>query len=165
MKTIDVPIGKGIVLNVDIERLFAHDNVTEYVVTNAIRNLCGDAHASATRDLFESDEAQRDASRAMAMKKLQGMYDGLAHTRRATASGPSAFEKVMNRVFLSRLPKDIRTKLAKMDDKGAAWIAAQIAANKEKVEGWAKEYVAEQEARELANAKLAAELTIDISAL
>lgn len=160
----DIIIGKGLTVNVDITRIAAHKDVMAHVQYIGLRNILMDAHASATEKEYPDPKAQREASLAMTMKKLESMYNGLARTKVAS-SGPSAFEKVMTRVFLSRLSKDIRTKLAASADKGAAWIATQIAANKEKVEGWAKEYVAQQAAQEKANAELAATLNIDISSL
>lgn len=159
-----IDIGKGLQMDVDMTALAKHQPVMDHVMYIGLRNILMDSHASATAEEYPDKAAQREASLALAGKKLESMYNGLARTKVASA-GPSAFEKVMNRVFLSRLSKDIRGKLAKMDDKGAAWIAAQIAANVEKVTQWAKDYVAEQEARDAANAKLAAELTIDFDTL
>lgn len=159
--TLDVTVGKDIIVNVDCVRAFAHDEVAKHIVYLGFRNAIMDSHASAVRKDFETDAAYIEASRDMAMKKLQSFYDGSVRTR-STVAGPSAFEKVMVRVALSLLSKEKRKELAAMDDKGAEYIDAVIEKNRDKIESLAKKALEESERKARENEELAKGLDLDI---
>lgn len=160
-EALDVNVGKEIVLNVDLNRAFAHDDVAKHIVYLGFRNAIMDSHASAVRKDFETDAAYQAASLEMATKKLQSLYDGSVRTR-STVAGPSAFEKVMVRIALSLLPKAKRKELAEMDDKGAAFIDAVIEKNRDKIEALAKKAIEDAEAKARENEELAKGLDLDI---
>lgn len=160
-KTLDVNVGKEIVLNVDLERAFAHDDVAKHIVYLGFRNAIMDSHASAVRKDFETDAAYQAASLEMATKKLQSLYDGSVRTR-STVAGPSAFEKVMVREFLKLLSKAKRKELADMEDKGAAYIDAAIEKNRDKIEALAKKAIEEAELKAMENEELGKTLDLDI---
>lgn len=161
MENLNVNIGKDIIVHVEVARAFAHAEVEKHIVYLGFRNSLMDSHASAVRKDFETEAAYIEASREMAMKKLQSFYDGLVRTR-STVAGPSAFEKVMVRVALSKLSKDKRKELAAMDDKGAAFIDAVIEKNRDKIEAWATEEIVAAELKAKQNEELAKTLDLDI---
>lgn len=160
-KALDVNVGKDIVLNVDLERAFAHDNVAKHIVYLGFRNAIMDSHAGAVRKDFETDVAYQAASLEMATKKLQSLYDGSVRTR-STVAGPSAFEKVMVRVAFGLLSKEKRKKLAAMEDKGSAFIDAVIEKNRNKIEALATKAIEDAEAKARENEELAKGLDLDI---
>ena len=82
-----VEIGKGLRLDVDTQRINAHEAVFGHIVYIGLKNILQDSHAGAKREDFDSDEAYKAASLAMAQKKLDAMYNGVL---RANTSGPRA---------------------------------------------------------------------------
>jgi hypothetical protein len=78
----DVNIGKGLTLAVDVNALPA--NVMEHVVRIGLRNILMDAHASITKETNPDDFAA--ASEAVALKKLDAMLRGEVRTT-ATREG------------------------------------------------------------------------------
>jgi hypothetical protein len=72
-----VQIGKGLTIDVDLSRLNAE--VTEHVMRNGLRNLLIDAHASATAKAFPDSYVVK--SRELAEKKLASMYEGIVRTQ------------------------------------------------------------------------------------
>ena len=156
-----VDIGKGLLVNVDTSALAKHAEVFEHIVYIGLRNVLMDCHASITKEEYPDETARKEASLALAMKKLQTMYDGLVRTKVASVA-VSALERMMIRVFIAKLPKAKRVELAKLDDKGKAWIDLAIEKNRAKVEEWAKAEIAKQEAEAIANEKLAKELELDL---
>lgn len=161
LNTLNVNIGKELVVNVDVARAFAHPSVEEHIVYLGFRNSLMDSHASAVRKDFETEAAYIKASREMAIKKLQSFYDGLVRTR-STVAGPSAFEKVMVRETLKLFSKEKRKELAAMDDKGAAFIDAVIEKNRDKIEALAKKAIEEAELKAMENEELGKTLDLDI---
>ena len=88
-----IDIGKQLGFDIDDEtyaKLFAHANVRAHVDYIGLRNILMDSHASAKRELFEDEIAWRNASKAMAEKKLAAM---LAGEIRANSSGPRMSSK------------------------------------------------------------------------
>lgn len=161
LTTLDVNVGKEIVMNIDITRAFAHDEVAKHVIYLGFRNAIMDSHASAVRKDFETDAAYLAASLEMATKKLQSLYDGSVRTR-STVAGPTAFEKVMVREALKLLSKEKRKELAAMDDKGAAFIDAVIEKNRDKIEARAKAAIEAAELAAMEAEELGKTLDLDI---
>ena len=90
---LNVDIGKQIGFELSDENmaaLSAHENVKTHVWYIGLRNILMDSHASAKRELFEDEIAWRNASKAMAEKKLAAM---LAGEIRANSSGPRMSSK------------------------------------------------------------------------
>jgi hypothetical protein len=69
-----VKIGKELEMDVDVDRLPA--NVMGHVVYIGLRNMLMDAHAGVTEEKFPGQV--KEASKAIAMKKLDAMYAGEA---------------------------------------------------------------------------------------
>ena len=90
---LNVDIGKQIgfeLTDENVQAIMAHDNVKNHVLYIGLRNILMDSHASAKRELFEDEIAWRNASKAMAEKKLAAM---LAGEIRANSSGPRISSK------------------------------------------------------------------------
>jgi hypothetical protein len=68
----DVQIGKGIMLAVDVQKLGENIAVRDHIIYIGLRNILMDAHAGITTD--EPD--YQDKARAVAEKKLEAMYNG-----------------------------------------------------------------------------------------
>lgn len=67
-----VDISKGIVLDVDFERIMAHPAVVEAAVRFAVKQALTNTHASIAKD----SEGAVEKSRALAEKRLEAMYAG-----------------------------------------------------------------------------------------
>jgi hypothetical protein len=86
-----VNVGKGIELNVDLARLGVCPSdddlspVAKHVVYTGLRNILMDAHASATAKADPSGYVAK--SRELVEKKLAGLYAG--EIRKAVARGPA----------------------------------------------------------------------------
>lgn len=90
---LNVDIGKSLSFQFDDSQIVAlsqHRNVLDHVWYIGLRNILMDSHASCKRDEFESEIQWRDASKAMAEKKLAAMMIGEI---RANSSGPRASAK------------------------------------------------------------------------
>jgi hypothetical protein len=75
-----VDIGKGLSLDVDLDKIASHKKVYEHALCKGFKPLLQDAHANATRDKYpmtpEGEKQWHADSLAMATKKRDAMYDG-----------------------------------------------------------------------------------------
>jgi hypothetical protein len=131
-KTMEVQIGKGITLSVDVDRLNA--DVTEHVLYIGLRNILMDSHASATK----LGKDPRD----MAVAKLESMYNG-----ESRASGGRTTDKVVQDMRKqAQAVVDAKLKEKKLDpskDEYKKLVAAYIAKNESQLRANAEARVAQ----------------------
>lgn len=88
--TINVEIGKALTVTVTDEQLATLAKVPaihDHVWKIGLRNILMDSHAGQKRELFETEQLWREASRAIAMKKFEAMLRGEI---RANSGAPRA---------------------------------------------------------------------------
>jgi hypothetical protein len=76
---IEVNIGKGITMQVDVARF--NTDVMNHIVSIGLRNVLGDSHAGATAKADPTGYVQK--SRELAEKKLASMYEGIVRAQSA----------------------------------------------------------------------------------
>ncbi len=118
---LNVDIGKAIGLEIDIAKLQAHENVMAHVIKIGLRNILMDSHASCLAKDFKTELEWRDASKAMAEKKLAAMLLGEIRSNaggvRATKADPITAEALrMARVVINQAKKANMEKWAKAFD-------------------------------------------------
>ena len=162
MNTLNVSIGKDIMLTVDLGKLSNQPESMAHVIAIGLKNILQDSHSGITAKEFPNEKIRKANSLAIAEKKLESLYNNDVRTKVARSGGQSAEEKLHVKAMLSLLTKEKRKELAKSDDHGAAWLKTAIEKNIEKVKAKAKAMVEAELAAEIEQNKLAAELDLNI---
>ena len=87
-KMLDVNIGKALLLSFDdetVEKLLSFPTVKDHILCIGLRNILMDAHSACKAEDYPNDEiGWRNASKAMAEKKLAAMLTGVARSNSGT---------------------------------------------------------------------------------
>jgi hypothetical protein len=118
---ININIGKAIGLAIDLEKLQLKTQVMDHVIAIGLRNILMDSHASCRSEDFKTEFDWREASKAMAEKKLAAMMAGEIRSNgggvRASKADPITAEALrMARVVIHQAKKANLGKWAKAFD-------------------------------------------------
>ena len=162
MNTLNVSIGKDIMLTVDMGRLSNQPESMAHIIAIGLKNVLQDSHSSITKDDFPDEKIRKANSLAIAEKKLESLYNNDVRTKVARSGGQSAEEKLYVKAMLALVTKQKRKELAKMPDSGAAWLKAAIVKHIEKVKAKAAAMLEAEREAEAEQAALEAELDFEI---
>ena len=162
MNTLNVSIGKDIMLTVDLVKLSNQPESMAHIIAMGLKNVLQDSHSGITKEDFPDINVYKANSLAIAEKKLESLYNNDVRTKVAKPNGPSAEEKLHVKAMLSLVTKQKRKELAKMSDSGAAWLKAAIVKHIEKVKAKVAEMMEAERKAEAEQAELAAELDFEI---
>ena len=161
MENMQIDIGKGLTMNVNIANLMKQSDSLEHVLNIGLRNILMDCHAGITKAEYPDDKIRGDVALAIAGKKLQALYENNVRTKIARAS-QSSFERMLVKALLSMLTLEKRKEIAKHDDKGAAFIKSAIEKNLTKVTDKANAMIEAERIEAEERNKLSGELDLDI---
>lgn len=118
----NIDIGKGLQVFVDVARLRKHDAVVEKMLLRAASDILRDTHAGITEKTHPDAKARRDEALSVAMKKLESMYAGELRSN-SGAPRASALTPVEKEAY--RLAREYVSKNAgqfEKNDKHALWL-------------------------------------------
>ena len=162
MNTLNVSIGKDIMLTIDLGKLSNQPDSMAHIIAMGLKNILQDSHSGITKDEFPDLAAYKANSLAIAEKKLESLYNNDIRTKVAKPNGQSAEEKLYVKAMLALVTKQKRKELAKMPDSGTAWLKAAIEKHIEKVKAKAAAMLEAEREAEAEQAELAAEMDFEI---
>ena len=162
MNTLNVSIGKDIMLTVDLGKLSNQPDSWAHIIAMGLKNILQDSHSGITKDEFPDEKIRKANSLAIAEKKLESLYNNDVRTKVARSGGQSETDKMMVKAFLSTLPKAERKKLAKSDDSGVAFIQSSIEANHEFITEIANDMIKAENEAETKRVALFAKLKLAV---
>lgn len=123
-KEINISLGKGGSITVDVEKLEAHPAVVEYIFNYGLKQMLNDVHAG---------EKDASAKLGLSQKKLDSLYRGEVAQSRESGGDPIAREmKAMAESDLKAKIKALGKQVGKIDKKVfAELVGKQMAANEE----------------------------------